>query len=100
MQNDERSVFSTTSAPVDLITLFESGEGATDASDEVRSGIAECVGDDSCGGEVVAESDAGELFDEAVTIGVTLAGVGVGDVNTPLMVGLVYVLRSLVGGAI
>lgn len=79
---------------------FESGDGATDASDEVRSGIAEGVGDDAGGGEAMADGDFGEFYDEAVAVGIALAGIGVSDVDTPLMVSLVCVLCSLVGGTV
>lgn len=79
---------------------FEGGDGATDASDEVRAGIAEGVGDDPGGCEVITDGDYGELFDEAIAIGVTLPGIGVGDVYTPLMVRLVGVLRGLEGGTV
>lgn len=79
---------------------FESGDGATDAPDEVGTGVAECVGDDASGGEVVTNRYIGEFFDETVAVRIALARVTFGDVDTPLMVCGVRVLRSLVCGAV
>lgn len=75
---------------------FVSGDGATDASDEVRAGVAEGVGYDSGRGEVITDGDYGEISDETVAVRITLAGVVVGDVDTPLMVGGVSILRCFV----
>ena len=98
--SDDKSVLRVVSVTRRPLTGFESGDGATDASDEVGAGIAEGIGDDASGGEVIAASDRGKLFDEAVTVGIALAGISVGDVDTPLMVRLVGVLRGLVCGAV
>jgi hypothetical protein len=80
--------------------IFEGGDGTADASDEVGAGVAEGVGDDAGRREVKTAGDYSELFDEAVAVGIALAGVSVGDVDAPLMVRTVGILCSLVGGVV
>lgn len=71
---------------------FASGDGATDATDEVRAGVAEGVGDDPGRGEVITDGDYREFFDKAVTVRITIEGIIVGDVGAPLTVGEVNLL--------